>query len=145
MCSLVGLTAWTRPEPTKWAVVVKDGARAREADFGRKQTSFSGFVVRAQNITTTAHFVGLGRVQALSPCREHTLHAHNVRSDIRFGPWRRCSHLCSHLRVWRRLRSRVHVHVACTGMTKARLHFHRTSSKELHRGVWSVESINIGS
>ena len=70
------------------------GSRGR---FWVDNTSFSGFVVRAQNITTTAHFVGLGRVQALSRCRDHILHAHNVRSDIRFGPWRRCSHLCSHL------------------------------------------------
>ena len=29
-CSLDELTAWKRPEPTKWAVVVKDGARARD-------------------------------------------------------------------------------------------------------------------
>ena len=55
-CSLDGLTAWTRPEPTKWAVVVKDGARAREANL-TENTSFPWFVARAQNITTTAHFV----------------------------------------------------------------------------------------
>ena len=45
----------------------------------------------------TAHFVGSGRFQAVAPSREHALHAPDVRSDIRFGPWRRCSHLCSHL------------------------------------------------
>ena len=95
MCSLHGLTAWTRPEPTKWAVVVKDGARAREANL-TENTSFSWFVARAQNITTTAHFVDSGRVQAVSPCREHALHAPDVRSDIRSRPWRRCSHLYSH-------------------------------------------------
>jgi len=94
-CSLDGLTAWTRPEPTKWAVVVKDGARAREANL-TENTSFPWFVARAQNITTTAHFVDSGRVQAVSPCREHALHAPDVRSDIRSRPWRRCSHLCSH-------------------------------------------------
>ena len=33
----------------------------------------------------------------------------------------------------------------CMGMTKARRHFYRSSSKTLHRGVWSVESRNIGS
>ena len=94
-CSPHGLTAWTRPEPTKWAVVVKDGARAREANL-TENTSFSWFVARAQNITTTVHFVGLGRFQAVSPSREHALHAPDVRSDIRSRPWRRCSHLCSH-------------------------------------------------
>ena len=52
-----------------------------------ENTSFSGFVVRAQNITTTAHFVGSGRFQAVTPSGEHALHAPNVRSDIRSGPW----------------------------------------------------------
>ena len=99
-CSLDELTAWKRPEPTKWAVVVKDGARAREANL-TENTSFPWFVARAQNITTTVHFVGLGRFQAVAPSREHALHAPDVRSDIRFGPWCRCSHLCSHL-LWSR-------------------------------------------
>ena len=66
-----------------------------------ENTSFSWFVARAQNITTTVHFVGLGRFQAVSPSREHALHAPDARTDIRFGPWRRCSHLCSHL-LWSR-------------------------------------------
>ena len=61
-----------------------------------ENTSFSWFVARAQNITTTVHFVGLGRFQAVSPSREHVLHAPDVRSDIRSRPWRRCSHLYSH-------------------------------------------------
>ena len=30
-------------------------------------------------------------------------------------------------------------------MTKARRHFYRSFSEKLHRGVWSVESRNIGS
>ena len=113
-CSLDGLTAWTRPEPTKWAVVVKDGARAREANL-TENTSFSWFVARAQNITTTAHFVGSGRFQAVSPCREHVFHAADVRSDIGSRPWRWCSHLCSHL-----LRSRgvnTGVNTYATGAT----------------------------
>ena len=45
-----------------------------------------GGSVGAQNITTTAHFVGLGRVQAVSPCGGHALHARDVRSDIRSPP-----------------------------------------------------------
>ena len=48
-------------------------------------------------VTMTAHFVGSGRFQAVSASREHAFHAPDVRPDIRFGPWRRCSHLCSHL------------------------------------------------
>ena len=48
---------------------------------------------RAPSLTTTAHFVGSGRFQAVSSSREHALHAPDVRSDIRFGPWRRCSPL----------------------------------------------------
>ena len=40
-CSLDGLTAWKRPDPTKWAVVVKDGARARDGTFGRKHLMFT--------------------------------------------------------------------------------------------------------
>ena len=39
-CPPHGLTAWTRPDPTKWAVMVKDGARGREADLGRKHLIF---------------------------------------------------------------------------------------------------------
>ena len=114
-CPPHGLTAWTRPEPTKWAVVVKDGARSREANLGLENTSFSRCVARAQNITTAAHFVGSGRVQAVSPCREHTLHAPDVRSDIGSRPWRRCSQHCSHL-----LRSRgvnTGVNTYATGQT----------------------------
>ena len=88
MCCSHGLTAWTRPEPTKWAVVIKDGARAREANL-TENTSFSWFVARAQNITTTAHFVGSGRFQAVSPSKEHAFHAPDVQSDIRPRPWRR--------------------------------------------------------
>ena len=96
VCSLHGLTAWTRPELTKWAVVVIFCARATH----RQNEVFSAQLAsrpRAPSLTTTAHFVGSGRVQAVSPCREHTLHAPDARTDIRFGPWRRCSHLCSHL------------------------------------------------
>ena len=96
VCSLDALTAWKRPEPTKWAVVVIFCARATNHEnevFSVKLASRA----RAPSLTTTAHFVGSGRVQAVSACREHALHAPDVRSDIRFGPWRRCSHLCSHL------------------------------------------------
>ena len=95
-CSPHGLTAWTRPEPTKWAVMVKDGARGREADLGRKHLILT-VRGRAQSITTTAHFVSSGRVQAVSPCGEHVLHARDVRSDIRYRPWRWCSQHCSQL------------------------------------------------
>ena len=47
------------------------------------------FMVRgpcAKYHRTTAHFVGSGRFQALSPPREHMLHAPDVRSDIRSRP-----------------------------------------------------------
>ena len=85
--------AWKCLAPTKWAVVVKDGARARDANFGDENTiintSFSRFVAGAQNMTTTAHFVGSGRFQALIPSREHAFHAPHVRSDVRSRPWRR--------------------------------------------------------
>ena len=51
----------------------------------------------APNITTTAHFVGSGHFQAVTPSREHTLHAPEICFDIRLVPWRRCSHMYSHL------------------------------------------------
>ena len=95
VCSLHGLTAWTRPEPTKWAVVVIFCARATNHEnevFSVKLASRA----RAPSLTTTAHFVGSGRVQAVSPCGGHALHARDVRSDIRSRPWRWCSHLYSH-------------------------------------------------
>ena len=44
-----------------------------------ENTSFSRFVARAKNITTTAHFVGSGRFQAVTPSREHVFHAPHVR------------------------------------------------------------------
>ena len=94
-CSLHGLTAWTRPESTKWAVVVIFCARATNHEnevFSVKLASRA----RAPSLIMTAHFVGSGRVQAVSPCEQHTLHAPHARTDIRLGPWRRCSHLCSH-------------------------------------------------
>jgi hypothetical protein len=34
-----------------------------------------------------AHFVSSGRFRARSPSKEYTLHAPDVRSDIRSGPW----------------------------------------------------------
>ena len=91
-CSLHGLTAWTRPESTKWAVVVIFCARA--TNHGNEVFSVKlASRARAPSLTTTAHFVGSGRFQAVSSSREHALHAPDVRSDIRFGPWRRCSPL----------------------------------------------------
>ena len=92
VCSLDGVRAWKRHEPTKWAVVVNLRWRtsgSREADFGRKHLIFSRFVARAHNITTAGHFVGSGRFQAVSSSREHTLHAPEVRSDIWLVLWRR--------------------------------------------------------
>ena len=54
-----------------------------EADLA-ENTSFLRFVARAQNITTTAHFVGSGRFQALTPSREHVFHAPHM-SDQTLG------------------------------------------------------------
>ena len=89
-CSLDALTAWKRPEPTKWAVVVIFCARVtnreNEVCFRPKLASRA----RAPSLTTTAHFVGSGCFQAVSSSREHALHAPHVRSDIRSGMWRRC-------------------------------------------------------
>jgi hypothetical protein len=84
-----------RPEPTKWAVVVILCARPRTVKM-RCVRPKSASRPRAPSLTMTAHFVGSGRLQAVSPCGEHVLHVPDVRSDIRSRPWRRCSHLCSH-------------------------------------------------
>ena len=60
-----------------------------------ENTSFSWFVARAQNITTTVHFVGSGRFQAVSASREHVLHA--PMSDQTLGRARGVGvHTCVH-------------------------------------------------
>jgi hypothetical protein len=48
-------------------------------------TSFSRFVVRAQNITTTAHFVGSGRFQAVSPSDLESTRSTLLMSDQTLG------------------------------------------------------------
>ena len=66
MCSLHGLTAWTRPEPTKWAAVVIFCARATHREnevFSRPKLASRD---RAPSLTTTAHFVGPGHFQVLT-------------------------------------------------------------------------------
>ena len=82
-------------------------------------------------MTTTAHFVGSGHFQAVNPSREHTLHAPDIRSDIRFGPWRRCSHRCSHL-----LGSRGQSYSTCQRRHGRNLMSDRTS------GAWRVCSLD---
>ena len=85
----------------------------------------------APSLTTTAHFVGSGHFQAVNPSREHTLHAPDIRSDIRFGPWRRCSHRCSHL-----LGSRGQSYSTCQRRHGRNLMSDRTS------GAWRVCSLD---
>ena len=92
MCSLDGLTAWKCPEPTKWAVVVKDGARATT----RENEVFSAKIAKLiWPLEPVRHFDYDGpfrRRGTLPGChlktssREHTLFAPDDRPDIMLGP-----------------------------------------------------------
>ena len=113
-CSLDGMTAWKCPEPTNWAVVVKDGARARDVNFGRKHFIFT---VRAswpvRKISPRRPISSARGVSRLSPHLESTLSTLPM-SDQTLGrsrggadkycvtdpgpPVSRCEHRCEHLR-----------------------------------------------
>ena len=92
VCSLDGVTAWKCPEPTKWAVVVKDGARATT----RENEVFSAKIAKLiWPLEPVRHFDYDGpfrRRGTLPGChlktssREHTLFAPDDRPDIMLGP-----------------------------------------------------------
>ena len=92
VCSLDGFTAWKCPEPTKWAVVVKDGARATT----RENEVFSAKIAKLiWPLEPVRHFDYDGpfrRRGTLPGChlktssREHTLFAPDDRPDIMLGP-----------------------------------------------------------